>query len=498
MRPPSSVLHSTAFRFSIYFAGLFALIALSAGWGVYVWVSDEFQDRQDSYVSEMKDTLLTVAYNDGFNAARNVIARKARVSPEAGIIYLLTDKAGRLIAGNIDPIPTFEGTRFIPWQALHLKNVWSEPTTPSGMTASWTLLEDGNLLIGDDDGDIIEAQRLLVAGIVGGSAIITLIAAAMGFLLGLRAQRRIDAISEALDAAGKGQPHLRVARTRSGDDIDRIGGHVNSTLDQLQRVLASLRQVSADIAHDLKTPIGRIQRRLEELLETDVGLEGYRQTVTATLSEVEGIVETFEALLSIAQLEAGLKKQRFREVDLRDVLATLAGDYQPVAQEYGHELKFLDRPGHPVIYGDTELLTQLFANLVENSIRHCPPGARIDLTLTEAEGRIVFEITDNGPGIPKEEHCNVFRRLYRLEKSRTTPGHGLGLSLVSAIVLLHDGTIQLGDNKPGLTVTITFADGAPIGGRSTWESVGERRVWNAGRSGPASAPSARTRSRAIQ
>ena len=121
MRLPSSILHSTAFRFSIYFSGLFAVIALAAGWAIYVWVSNEFQDRQASYVSEMRDTLLTVAYNDGFNAMRDVIVRKARVSPEAGIIYLLTDKAGRFIAGNIEPIPTFDGTRFIPWDGLQLK-----------------------------------------------------------------------------------------------------------------------------------------------------------------------------------------------------------------------------------------------------------------------------------------------------------------------------------------------------------------------------------------
>jgi signal transduction histidine kinase len=458
MRPQSRILRSTAFRFSIYFAGLFASIALAAGWAIFTWVSNEFRERQASYISDMKDTLLTVAHNGGFNALRDVVVRKARVSPEAGIIYLLTDKSGGFIAGNIDPIPTFAGTRIVPWRDLHLRNEWSDPTMPSGMTASWTSLNDGNLLIGDDDGDIIEAQHVLFSEIVFGMTSIILIAAATGCLLGLRAQRRIDSISEALDAAGKGQPHLRVARTRSGDDIDRIGGHVNSTLEQLQRVLASLRQVSADIAHDLKMPIGRIQRRLEEELDGDIGLDCYRQSITTTLSEIEGIVETFEALLSIAQLEAGLKKQRFREVDLRDVVRTLADDYQLVAEEYGHKLTLLDRGGSPMIYGDTELLAQLFANLIENSIRHCPPGSNMNLELFEVEGRVLFEIADNGPGIPKEEHTNVFRRLYRLEKSRTTPGHGLGLSLVSAIVLLHDGTIKLADNEPGLAVTVSFPE----------------------------------------
>jgi signal transduction histidine kinase len=458
MRPPSSILRSTAFRFSVYFSVLFGLIAAAVGWSVYVWVSNEFEDRQVSYVSDMKDTLLTVATNDGFDALKDVITRKARVSSEAGIIYLLTDTSGLFLAGNIDLVPRFEGTRFIPWSDLSLRNAWSEPTTPSGVTASWTPLTDGYLLLGDDDGDIIEAQQVLFGGIAWGSVIIVLLAAGTGCVLGARAQRRIDVISEALDAAGKGQPHLRVARTRTGDDIDRIGGYVNSTLDQLQRVLESLKQVSADIAHDLKTPIGRIQRRLEDVLETEVGVEGFRQTVTTTLSEVEDIVETFEALLSIAQLEAGLKKQRFREVDISDIVTTLADDYQPVAEEYGHDLRFQDRGDYPPIFGDAELLTQLFANLVENSIHHCPKGSLINLKLSEAGQHVVFEITDNGPGIPKEERGNVFRRLYRLEKSRTSPGHGLGLSLVSAIVFLHEGTIELADSSPGLKVTVAFPE----------------------------------------
>ncbi len=317
----------------------------------------------------------------------------------------------------------------------------------------------GYLLVGDDDADMIETQNVLLDAITLGSATIVLIAGITGSALGLRAQRRINAISEALDAAGRGHPHLKVVRTRSGDDIDCIGGHVNSTLDQLQRVLESLRQVSADIAHDLKTPIGRIQRRLEAVIDADTDVEGYQDCVATTLSEIEGVVETFEALLSIAQLEAGLKKQRFRSVDVRSVVASLAEDYHLIAEEYGDKLEFEDRGGAPVL-GDQELLTQLFTNLIENSIRHCPEGSRIDLKLYEANSGVVFMIADNGPGIPPEERGKVFRRLYRLEKSRTTAGHGLGLSLVSAIVLLHDGTIELGDNNPGLTVTVTLPKAA--------------------------------------
>ena len=443
----------------MYFSVLFGVIAVAVGWSVYVWVSNEFEERQASYVSDMRDALLTVARNNGFDALKSVVARKSGISPEAGIVYLLCDEAGGFVAGNINPIPWFEGTRFVPWSNVELRNPWIEDAIPTGITAEWSAVEGGRLLVGDDDADIVEAQRVLFEGITFGSATIAIIAGITGCFLGLRAQRRINSISEALDAAGRGQPHLRVVRTRSGDDIDCIGSHVNSTLDQLQRVLESLRQVSADIAHDLKTPIGRIQRRLEGVNDTETDVAGYRDCVATTLGEIEGVVETFEALLSIAQLEAGLKKQRFRQVDVRGVVASLADDYRLVAEEYGDKLEFEDRGGAPVL-GDSELLTQLFANLIENSIRHCPRGSRINLKLHEAESGVVVEIADTGPGIPQAEREKVFRRLYRLEKSRTTPGHGLGLSLVSAIVRLHDGTIELGDNNPGLTVTVTFPKAA--------------------------------------
>ena len=169
MRLRSSILRGTAFRFSIYFAVLFALIALIAGWGFFAWVSGEFHQRQASFIADMKDTLLTVARNEGFAGLREVVLRKARVSPDAGIIYLLTDKSGGFIAGNIDPIPTFAGNRFIPWRDLSLRTAWSDATIPSGMTASWTTLDDGNLLIGDDDGDIIEAQNVLFSAIAIGT-----------------------------------------------------------------------------------------------------------------------------------------------------------------------------------------------------------------------------------------------------------------------------------------------------------------------------------------
>lgn len=461
MNRVTSVLHSTAFRLAVYFSILFALMALAVGWSIYAWVSKEFEQRQSAYIADAKGTLLAIAERDGFDDLKNVIVPKSKVSPEAGIVYLLTDESGSFVAGNIDPLPRFEGTRVLPWKTISLRHPWTGSSKPTGISASWTRVQGGYLLIGDDDADIIEAQRVLLRAILTGSIAVVILASLVGGVLGLRAQRRINAISLALDAAGRGHPQLRVQRGRSNDDIDRISAHVNSTLDQLQRVLESLRQVSADIAHDLKKPLGRVQRRLEEVLELDPGVDTYRESVTGALEDIEGLVATFEALLSIAQLEAGLKKQRFRPVDARDLVSSIADDYRLIAQEYGHDLSFDDVSTQPVINGDAELLTQLCTNLIENSIRHCPPNSRIEISLADEGGRVRMGFADNGPGIPEDEREKVFRRLYRLEKSRTTPGHGLGLSLVAAIASLHEGTIELSDNAPGLTVAVTFPEIVP-------------------------------------
>lgn len=457
----SSVFRTTAFRLALCFSSLSALIAVAVGWSIYSWVSSEFQQRQSAYIADVKGTLLAIADRDGFEALKNVIVPKAKVSPEAGIVYLLTSDDGSFVAGNINPLPRFDGTRFLPWSQISLRHPWTGSTQPSGVFGSWTRVAGGYLMIGDDDADIIEAQDVLFNGILIGSIAIVILASLVGGVLGYRAQRRINAISRALDAAGRGHLQLRVARGGSNDDIDRISAHVNSTLDQLQRVVESLRQVSADIAHDLKNPIGRVQRRLEEALETDPNVEGYRESIADALQDIEGLVETFEALLSIAQLEAGLKKQRFRTIDARDLVASIADDYRLIALEYGHELSF--ESTRSTINGDAELLTQLCTNLIENAIRHCPPGSRIEVEIKEQGDRVLIRFADNGPGIPAAEREKVFRRLYRLEKSRTTPGHGLGLALVAAIASLHDASIELGDNDPGLTVSISFPQVARLG-----------------------------------
>ena len=249
-----------------------------------------------------------------------------------------------------------------------------------------------------------------------------------------------------------------MARHNTGDDLDQVAEQINDTLNHLQRLIARVDQSSTDIAHDLKRPIGRLRQRLDVALRTATGVPEFRREISASLEEIDTIVETFEALLRIAQIEAGARRERFRRVDLRSLLTEVTEIYRPVVDDAGDELVVeLSQSDSNLVNGDGELLIQLFVNLIENAIRHCPRGTMIRVTLEgDPVGGLRVVVSDNGPGIPPNERDKVFHRLYRLEKSRSTPGSGLGLSLVAAIAELHGARLALGDNNPGLIVQIDF------------------------------------------
>lgn len=281
---------------------------------------------------------------------------------------------------------------------------------------------------------------------------------AIGSVLGLwsarRARNRVEAIRGTLREMTGGNLAARVTGLDDApDDIADIGRAVNRMAEAQAASIASLKQVSADIAHDLKTPIQRVSVLLSRLEEA--GLSGEQAEIAGRArEETAGIVKTFQSLLQIAQIEGGRIEERFSQIDLGDVVAGIVDVFEPTAEESGHALTFVHGGSAPVI-GERQLLGQVTANLIENALRHAPPGSRIDVRVG-AEPRPYLKVTDDGPGIPENERGNVVKRHYRLERSRTTEGSGLGLALVAAIADLHDADLELGDAGPGLSVTLTF------------------------------------------
>jgi signal transduction histidine kinase len=235
-----------------------------------------------------------------------------------------------------------------------------------------------------------------------------------------------------------------------------VAAQINRTLGQLQNLIENVSQASSNIAHDLKKPMGRLRQRLDQARREATSMDEFRDAADKMLVEIDSIVDTFEALLRITEIEVGTRKARFAVLDLRAVLRDVADVYEAVVEDAGGTWKSGFDGGPADIWGDRELLVQLFANLIENAIRHGPPKIRISLELTEGRDSLTATVTDNGPGIPAPERDKVFRRLYRLEQSRTTEGSGLGLTLVAAIAELHSAVVKLGDNEPGLRVAIRF------------------------------------------
>jgi len=281
-----------------------------------------------------------------------------------------------------------------------------------------------------------------------------LLASTIGALVARKARNRVENIRSTLARLTSGHHEARVpVGPEVVDDLGQIALDVNRMAGAQEIAIESLRQVSADIAHDLKTPIQRVAVLLERL--EDTAPPGPAHAIIASArAETSQIVETFRSLLQIAQLESGQARLAFTDVDLAALATDLADVYGPASEDSGHSLTTaIDGPA--IVKGDRTLLGRLIANLIENALRHTPPG-RISL-IVSGGASTVLTVQDDGPGIPEAERSRVLRRLYRLERSRTSEGSGLGLSLVTAIAELHGARLELGDAAPGLTVTLTFA-----------------------------------------
>ena len=283
----------------------------------------------------------------------------------------------------------------------------------------------------------------------------TIIAIGGGAVLAFLSNRRIARIEATLDRLTSGDYAARVAgKWKRTDDLSRIGGRIDRMAEAQEKQIGALRQVSADIAHDLKTPIQRVSVLLDRLDGSADLTDDAAALVKRARAETSGIARTFQSLLQIAQIEGGSPQSRFVPVDLARIARTFVEIYEPTAEDARRTLTCSVPDGPIMVMGDKALLGQLFANLIENAMRHTPEGSPIEVSVERSGDGARIVVADRGPGIPAAERGNVLRRLYRLEASRSTPGNGLGLSLVEAVTDLHGGRLTLEDNEPGLRVAI--------------------------------------------
>jgi signal transduction histidine kinase len=309
--------------------------------------------------------------------------------------------------------------------------------------------------VGESDDDIGEIEDVLTNGFGFALFVTTLLSLAAGSLLSRRMQVRIHGIRAALERVAAGDLKQEIPGSDSHDDVGEVVDLVNKTVRDLRVVMDSVQQISNDIAHDLKRPLGRLQGQLALAYEGAKIGNDIQQPLAEALAQTLDIQRVFEALLRIAQIESGARRARFRPIDIAALLGDLYETFEPVANDGNRKLLLVcDEPA--TIDGDEELLVQLFANLLENGICHTPEGSTIILGMETTGVSAKAWVSDNGGGISEADREFVTQRFYRSDKSRTVGGSGLGLSLVAAVASLHDATLEFADNHPGLIVSITF------------------------------------------
>jgi signal transduction histidine kinase len=443
------LLRTAAFQFSALYAVVFGASVLVLGAIVY-WITQTALDRQFNARIELEAARLASQYHRN-SLEEFVSLLRERESPNKGrrFHYLLAGLGQQSIEDtlNLRPSPDFG---------------WSDRTRDDGAGGPQ---EFRVLTIALDHGLSLSVGRDLTSIRDVGQAIRSAFAWAfaativLGLLGGLFVSRRflaqVDSMTSAVQKIIEGNLKHRLPVNETNDDLDVLAITLNRMLDRINDLMESVRQVSNDIAHELRTPLTRLRQRLEAALSTQRTAEELREAIAAGINETDSILSLFGALLRIAQIEAGTRRSAFARIDFSALVADLADVFAPSIQDEGKSLRILVEPGISII-GDKELLTQLLANLIENAIRHTPTGTAIDVQLRCLPGCVQLAVADDGPGVPAEVRGRLADSFYRPEKSRTTPGSGLGLSLVKAVANLHNVPLILGDNGPGFRVELEF------------------------------------------
>jgi signal transduction histidine kinase len=442
--PRFAFVRTTAFRLT-----LLHLVLTIAGTGlvggVAWWATAGFAARQAA--QEIERGMGVLLRSGALSGPRGIaLSIEARIAADrAGSeFYLLAAPGGQRVAGNLSGVPRASG-----WQEGRVRRA-DGAEAPVMMLAA-RLPDGGTLVVGRDLSAVRALEQRLLAGAAWVAGAVLLLGLLGGLVIGRSVARRAAAMEAALGAVQAGALDRRLAVGPGGDEFDRLAARINATLDRMQGLMASLREVTDDIAHDLRTPLARLRQRLDAASRAPSA-----EAIAEAQAEADRLLEIFAALMRIAQVESGTQRAGFTQADLSAIAQSVAEVYAPAAEERGQVLTTEIAPG-VTLRGDPALLTQMLANLVENAIRHGREGGRVALTLRAHE----IVVRDDGPGIPEADRERVFRRFIRLDAARSTPGSGLGLALVKAVAELHGMTIALEDAAPGLRVRITLPRGEP-------------------------------------
>jgi hypothetical protein len=455
------LLRTTAFRFFIIYFALFAITAAIAAAYIY-WKTNVLLATQLEAAIQIEIQSLDEQYRSG-GVGQLVRTIAERSETPGNSLYLLTDAEGHRLAGTLKTIsPQL-------WNAQgRVAFVYRRPAAGGSeerlaYAVVFRLPDSSRLIVGRDIEDRREFGRVVRTAFLWTLAGLALIGLGGSLLIGRSFLRRIESMSETSRQIMAGDLSQRVPVSRAGDEFDRLASSLNAMLQRITELIDGFKEVSDNIAHDLKTPLTRLRNRIETSLREASGEAAYREALQATIEEADEIIRTLDALLSIARLEAGASSNQHSEFDLGQVVGGVCDLYEPVAEEKGIALTCSSAP-QALIRGEPQLVAQAVANLIDNAIKYggdgngsSPtnmPNISVSVEVNVLDAQVV--VADHGPGIPAADRERALRRFVRLEESRSRPGSGLGLSLAAAVARLHGGSVTLLDNAPGVKAVLTL------------------------------------------
>ncbi len=469
---PVRLLQSRTFRLALIYLCLFSTAALALVGFVYWYATASLQRQIDATIDAEIRGLAEQYHQRGITGLLRAVERRAGAAGPGRGLYLLVDRDFTPLAGNIsrwpDEPPDAEG-----WVTFRLEFPESadEVAMNFGRARLFDLTSGLHLLVGNDVRERARVRDLVAGTLVWGLGAILVLSLAGALLMSRLLLNRIDDINAASREIMGGHLDRRVPVSGRGDEFDEVAGNLNAMLGRIERLLDATKEVSDNIAHDLRSPLARLRSRLELLLLENPSVDDYREATTQTLAEVDQLLKTFAALLAIAEAEAGGAQRGFTSVELADLVGDVAELYEPLAEAEGLTLR-VTIAGPARIRGDRDVLFQALSNLLDNAVKFAPEGSEIGLDLSTAGGEARIVVSDRGSGVPPELREKVVERFFRAESSRSTEGSGLGLSLVAAAAKLHGGRIVLEDNAPGLRAVLRLpvtpeprvSAGGPAGG----------------------------------
>ncbi|MBV8120938.1 MAG: HAMP domain-containing histidine kinase [Alphaproteobacteria bacterium] len=443
-----------AFRLAALYFLVFAASVLGVLCFVY-WTSADFVERQTEATIDTDITGLAEQYAQrGLSGLVQIVAARSAGDSGEAMLYLVTDPDGRPLAGNISGwplgVPAGNG-----WLSFTVEVRVQRKPVSHPARGSMIIMPGGyRLLVGRDISDAAAFRDRVKLTLLWSGMVALGVGLLGGAAMSRNLLRRVELVNRTSERVMAGNLSDRVPLDGTGDEFDLLAVNLNRMLDQIERLMTAMREVTDDVAHDLKTPLSRLRARLELALIEPGDAGAQSEAIRVAIDEADRLLVTFNALLRIAEAEAGAVVDMAAPFDLAEVARAAVELYEPVAEEKGFVLTLTAEP-QVDIRGDRHLLSQALANLLDNAIKYADGGA-LEVRVFRADARAVLEVADHGPGIPQNNREIVFDRFVRLEPSRSTPGNGLGLSLVRAVVHRHLGTIALADNHPGLRARLEF------------------------------------------